>query len=751
MTQRTIEFLRITPLRGPNIWTYRPAVEAWVDIGDLEDSPSNTIPGFYERLSAWLPSLIEHKCSVGERGGFLQRVREGTWPAHILEHVTLELQNLVGQRTSFGKARSTSTRGVYKVVVRSRQEDVTRACLHAARDLVMAAIEDRPYELAPRLAAIRELAEDQCLGPSTACIVDAATERRIPFLRLNDGNLVQLGYGLRSRRIWTAETDRTGAIAESISRDKDLTKRLLSACGVPVPEGREVDDAEDAWSAAEDIGLPVVVKPTDANHGRGVFTDLNTRSEITQAYGAAVEEGSGVMVERFVRGNAHRLLVVGNRVVAATRGKPLVVVGDGRTTVRDLIEQQINSDPRCGEEEEFPLEPLVLEREPIAQLELERQGLTADAVPAAGRQVLVKRQGDLAYDETDEVHPEVGAAAALAARVVGLDIAGIDIVAENIALPLDRQGGAIVEVNAGPGLLMHLKPAEGRPRPVGEAIVDHLFPPGPTDTLGRIPVVGITGSRGKTAVAQLVARILQLHGRHVGLACSSGLYLDRRHVQKADAANWSAGHRVLLNRSVDTAVIETGARSILAEGLAYDRCQVAVVTNLDGGEALPEFDVAGEEQLFGVLRTLVDVVLPEGVAVLNAEDAQVLRMANLCDGEVLLFATRAEDPALINHRHQGGRAVFLRQDRIVLATGASETELARPAAVAVGDTEDNRHRAANILAAVAAGWALGIAPDVIGAAIDTFGGDPDSPTAVVTATVRHKEKGATRTKRKIVS
>ncbi|MBL8491774.1 MAG: ATP-grasp domain-containing protein, partial [Rhodocyclaceae bacterium] len=476
MTRKVIEIKKILPLRGPNVWTYRPAMEAWIDIGDLEDSPSNTIPGFYERLAAWLPSLVEHKCSVGERGGFLQRVREGTWPAHIIEHVTLELQNLAGQRTGFGKARSTSTRGLYKVVVRSRQEEVTRAALHAARDLVMAAIEDSSYDVPAKVLELREMADRLYLGPSTECIVDAAIDRGMPWIRLNEGNLVQLGYGSRSRRIWTAETDSTSAIAEGIASDKDLTKRLLASCGVPIPEGREVEGPEDAWEAARDIGLPVVVKPTDANHGRGVFTDLNTREEIERAYYAAREEGSSVLVERFVPGNAHRLLVVGDRVVAATRGKTLSVVGDGRSTVKQLIEDQINCDPRCGIEEEFPLEPLILDQEPIARLELERQGLKADSVPQAGRDVLVKRQGDLAYDVTDEVHPRVAAAAVLAARVVGLDIAGIDLVAEDIAHPLESQAGAIVEVNAGPGLLMHLKPAEGSPRPVGRAIVDHLFP-----------------------------------------------------------------------------------------------------------------------------------------------------------------------------------------------------------------------------------------------------------------------------------
>ncbi len=720
---KNIEFLRVTYLRGPNIWTYRPIIEAWVDIGDLEDHPSNTLPGLYERLTAWLPGLVEHRCGVGERGGFLQRLREGTWTAHILEHVTLELQNLAAQRTGFGKARSTSVRGVYKLVVRSRQEDVTRACLEAGRRLLLAAIEDTPFDIAATVAELRALADKHCLGPSTASIVDAAAERRIPSIRLTEGNLVQLGYGARSRRIWTAESDRTSAIAEGIASDKDLTKRLLASCGVPIPEGRAVDSAADAWAAAESVGLPVVVKPTDANHGRGVFTDLNTRPEVERAFAAALEEGSGVMVERFVRGNAHRLLVVGNRVVAATRGKMVAVVGDGRSTIADLVESQVNSDPRCGVEEEFPLEPLVLSKEPIALLELERQGYTPQSVPPAGQQVLLKRQGDLAYDETDDAHPDVAAAATLAARVVGLDIAGIDLVAEDISRPLDAQRGAIVEVNAGPGLLMHLKPAEGKPRPVGEAIVEHLFPEGES---ARIPIVGVAGSKATPALARLIAWMIHLSGKHVGLACRDGLFLDRRQVEKADSATWTAGQRLLVNRVLEAAVFENGAKSILSEGLAYDRCQLGVVTDVTYGEELAEYYIHEPDQVFNVLRTQVDVVLPDGVAVLNADDPLVVDMAPLCDGEVVFYGRDGECPAITEHRRRGGRAVYLRDGEIALVKGDDETPLAELAAFALAQPGQPSDRADLVLAGVAAGWALGIAPEIITAGLATF--DPLQPT-----------------------
>ena len=717
MKFKDIEILRVTPIRGPGIWTYRPIIEAWVDIGELEEAPSNKIPGLYERLSSWLPSLIEHRCSEGERGGFLQRLKEGTWAAHILEHLTLELQNLAGQRTGFGKARQTSQRGIYKVVIRSRQEEVTRACLAAARDLLMAAINDTHYDVPGAIERLRELADKLCLGPSTTSIVDAAVERGIPFIRLNEGNLVQLGHGARQRRIWTAETDSTSAIAESISRDKDLTKTLLASCGVPIPEGRIVGSPEDAWDAAEDIGLPVAVKPTDANHARGVSLELTLREQVEAAYHVALAEGSEVMVERYIPGVEHRLLVVGNKLVAAARGETASVVGDGKSSIVQLIDSQINSDPRCGEDESSPIEPVYVEREPAVLLELKRQGFAPDSVPPLGKKVLIIRYGNLADDVTDEVHPEVAEAATLAARVVGLDIAGIDIVAEDISRPLEAQRGAIVEVNAGPGLLMHLKPARGKPRPVGQAIVDNLFP---AEDKGRIPVVGIAGTQGTSLTARLVSWLLQLTGKHVGLACRDGLFLDKRLVDKRDSAHWAAGQRLLINRSVDAAVFENGPAMILGEGIAYDRCQVGIVTDATGFEALGEFDIHNAEQLYHVLRTQVDIVLPEGAAVLNAADPLVARMAELCDGEVIFYGLAQDLPAIAAHRAQGGRALYLRENRVMLATGNVEGPFMELPVFVMNKDALDPERAACLLAAVGAAVALDIPVDKIRVGIDTF-------------------------------
>jgi cyanophycin synthetase len=712
------------------MWTYRPVLEALVDIGQLEDFPSDKLPGFVDRLCAWLPTLVEHRCSYGERGGFLRRLQEGTWPAHIMEHVTLELQNLAGLPGGFGKAREVPIRGVYKVVVRAWQEDVTRAALTAARNLVMAAINDRPFDVPATVQALRELTDELLLGPSTACIVDAADDRDIPHIRLNTGNLVQLGYGARMRRIWTAETDRTSAIAEGISRDKDLTKRLLKSCGVPVPEGRLVSSLEDAWDAAQEIGLPVVVKPCDGNHGRGVFTNVTTREEIEKAYTVAEEEGSGIIVERFVSGNEHRLLVIGGRLVAAARGEAAAVTGDGRCTIRELIELQLNSDPRRGSGEDCPLN--VIRIDSAARLELSRQGYDADSVPPKGRPVLIQRSGNVAFDVTDLVHPEVAEDVALAARVVGLDIAGVDLVAQDISRPLAEQGGAIVEVNAGPGLLMHLKPANGKPRPVGRAIVDHLFA---GEDNGRIPVVGITGTRDTTPVAQVVAHMLRLAGKRVGLGCSTGMYLGRRRIERSDGANWITGRRLLQNRLVDAAVLENGPWAIANEGLAYDRCQVGILTHIDAHATLPGNYIETPEQMYRLLRTQVDVVLKGGAAVLNAHDPAIVEMAQLCDGEIIYFASDASLPVIEAHRAGGGRAILFNDGVIAIANGRNEDTIVtlEPGASDAATASDiwrGDIAIGCLLAAVGAACALSLRADLIATAIHTFVPDYASPEAV---------------------
>jgi len=710
---------KITYLRGPNIWTYNPAIEALIDIGDLEDSPSDKVPGLYERLTAWLPSLIEHRCSPGVRGGFLQRLKTGTWPCHILEHVTLALQDLAGvPGHAIGRARETEKRGVYKVIVSGWQEDVTREALLTGRELVMAAIEDRPFDLEAALENLRDMTQSLCFGPSTASIVMAAEDRTISAIRLSEGNLVQFGYGINQRRIWTAETDRTSAIAETISRDKDLTKSILQACGVPIPQGRAVESLADAWDAAQDLGLPVVVKPVDGNHGRGVFINLETQQDIEAAYAVAVDEGSGVLVEKFIRGNEHRLLVIGGKLAAAAKGKTASVVGDGRQTVSELIESQINSDPRRGRGEEQPLNPVRIDS--AARLELKRQGFHSDSIVPAGREVLIQRNGNVAFDCTDDVHPEVAEMAALAAKAVGLDIAGIDLVAEDISRPLQEQGGAIVEVNAGPGLLMHIKPAEGHSRPVGRAIIDHIFP---GDEAGRIPIVGISGSNGLDVVSRLVFGILKLKDQKTGLASSSGLQIGPRVLKTRNCANWEQARRLLLNCEVESAVIENDGFEILLNGLAYERCDVGVLTDIVYTDEMKRPDIAHHDfedanQLIKIYRTQIDVVLPTGTAVLNADDVNVVETAEFCDGAVTYYSVDAGQPVVIEHLAAGKRAVLVENGKIVLAEGTAREPLCEVSMIAMTQLGRNLEQTRYVLAAVAAAWALELPTTLILAGLE---------------------------------
>lgn len=706
-TKRDMTFLRIMSLKGPNIWTYRPVLEAWVDIGDLEDSPSNTIPGFYERLTAYLPSLIEHRCSLDIYGGFLQRLREGTWPAHILEHVTLELQNLAGMPGGFGKAREMDRRGVYKVVVRAWHEKITLASLHFAKGLVLAAMDDRPFDVADAIGHLREMAESLLLGPSTHSIVEAADERNIPAIRLNAGNLVQLGYGAAQRRIWTAETDQTSAIAETISQDKSLTKQLLKNCGIPIPDGYSVTSPAMAWEAAEDLGLPAVVKPCAGNHGRAVFTNLCKREEIEAAYEVAEGEDSGVIVERFIQGQEHRLLVIGNKMIAAARGEIAGVTGDGVSTIRQLVELQLNTDPRRGYSENHPLNPIRIDSAGV--LELARQGHSADSVPDAGVSVIVQRIGNVAFDVTDQVHPDTAEMVVLAAKVIGLDIAGIDLVVEDISQPLSRQHGAVVEVNAGPGLLMHLKPAQGTPRPVGHAIVEHLFP---AQASGRIPIIAVCGSLDSTGAAILIADLLQLNNQRIGLACRRGLFLNQRKVQAGDCANWEATHKLLLNPSIDAVIAESSAHRLLTEGLAYDRCKIAVLTDIDPDEDFSEFAMNSTAKRYSIYRSFVDVVLPDGVAVLDAADPLMLEMADLCDGEVIFFATDPALPAVVRHREKHGRAVCLEQDAVVLMSGHEQTVL-----ISIQELPTHAFGIKQTLASIATAWALNTDSEIMRAGL----------------------------------
>jgi len=719
-----MEIRKVWALRGPNIWASFPVLEAIVDLGPFKDSPSDSLAGFNDRLMSWVPSLVEHRCSVGERGGFFKRLIDGTYPAHILEHLAIELQCLAGSQVGFGKARETSEPGVYRVIVRYREEGLGRAALETAQRLFLSAVHDHPFDVDAEVKRLRSLLHEVQLGPSTRSIVDAAHARGIPTSRLNTGSLVQLGWGCRARRVWTAETDQTSAIAETIAQDKELTRRLLRTVGVPAPEGRTVEDAEDAWKAAQEIGGPVVVKPQYGNQGRGVTTNLTTREQILKAYEAARAEESTVLVESFAPGDDYRLLVIGGKLIAAARREPAQVLGDGQHSVAELVELE-NNDPRRGDDHATALSKIRIDA--IGLAVLAEQGLSPEAVPPQGMQVLIRRNANLstggtAADVTDRVHPQVAARAIEAARVIGLDIAGIDIVATDVGRPLEEQGGVIVEVNAGPGLRMHIEPSAGKPRPVGDAIVSTLFGTGEN---GRIPLAAVTGTNGKTTTTRCIAHILQSIGRHVGMTCTEGIYIDRRRIETGDCSGPQSARTVLANPKVEAAVLEIARGGVLREGLGFDQCDVAVVTNIGEGDHLGLAGIDTLEDMALVKRTAVDVVTPEGYAVLKADDPYTAGMAKHCRGSVIFFAQDPAHPVLAEHRAQGNRVAYVADRNLVLATG-NTVEMQLPL-VDIPVTRQGRvgFMIENALASAAAVWGLGVSLDDIRAGLQSFSSEAD--------------------------
>lgn len=636
--EKKIHFLKIFYLKGPNLWSYRPMLESWIDIQGFEEYPSNTLSGFNERLQAYLPGLINHKCSYGEKGGFLKRLEEGTWIGHILEHVALEVQALAGMPVSYGRTRSTREKGVYKLAFRSDHEALGRQALHTGRDLIMACVKDTPFDLSAAIDGLKELIDDVCLGPSTAHIVNSARTSGIPAIRLSENNLVQLGYGKKQRRIWTAVSDQTSAIATDIASDKDLTKRILKAAGIPVPNGQMVNDVESAWAAAQDIGFPVVVKPDDSNHGTAVFLNLTEKKDIELAFNQAITQtDEGVIVEQFIQGNEYRILVVNGAVVAALSGTAVSVRGNGINTVKELVDLQVNSSQFRSDFESEPLCTIDVENTPRVLVQLHQQGLTPLSVPQNGQEVVIMGCGSLTTDVTDLIHPSIKVMAQRAAAVIHLDIAGIDVIAEDISRPLNDQSVVIIEINAGPGLLNHVKPLEGKPRAVGQSIVDYLFPVGKES---RIPVVGICGSQHSTDMAHLLDSLLKPTGKVVGVASERGLNVGTRILSKRPSAHYVPGQQLLMNNSIETAIIVNDPIAILKDGLPYDRCTVGIVTDMTLHDSLRDFYVDDMDALEKVQRTQVDVVLEMGTSILNADDPHVVALADHCDGQVLFYSTK---------------------------------------------------------------------------------------------------------------
>jgi cyanophycin synthetase len=709
-----MEISRLRALRGPNLWSRHTSIEAIVTCDDAERDIA-ALPGFESELRARFPEIKFLEPANQEHPFSL---------AHALESAALELQAQAGCPVTFGRTIDTVERGIYQVVVEYTEEAVGRLAFELAESLCRSALERTPFDLSEALSRLRELDEDIRLGPSTGAIVHAAVARGIPYRRLTEGSMVQFGWGSRQRRIQAAETDFTSAIAEAIAQDKELTKKLLGAAGVPVPNGRSVSDAEDAWKAACEIGEPVVVKPRDGNQGKGVAVNIRTREEVMSAYDAAHAMRPDVIVERFLSGHDYRLLVVGNQLVAAARREPPTVVGDGVSDIAALVEQ-VNRDPLRGDGHATSLTKIRFDD--IARQTLLKQGYTAQSVPLKGARVTLRNNANLstggtATDVTEDVHPELAARAVEAAQMVGLDICGVDMVCESVIKPLEEQGGGIVEVNAAPGLRMHLQPSYGKGRPVGEAIISSMFGDGDD---GRIPVVAVAGTNGKTTTVRLIAHILATNRHRVGMTTTDGVYIENRRIDTGDCSGPRSARNVLMHPDVDAAVFETARGGVLREGLGFDRCNVAVVTNIGMGDHLGLSFINSVEDLAVVKRVIVQNVAPNGMAVLNAADPMVAKMTSACPGGVTFFARDRQHPVLATHRAQGRRVLYLDGDAIVAVQGKN---IHRVPLSEIPITQGGRvvFQVENAMASIGAAWALGISWDTVHAGLKSFVNDARS-------------------------
>ena len=721
-----MHILELRALRGPNYYSRYQAIYMRLDIAQLEDRPSDKVPGIAKKLEALIPTIHNHQCSVGEPGGFLQRVTGGTWAGHMVEHVAIELQNLVGFSVGYGKTVDSYDAGIYNVVYRYRDEATGIAAGEAAVEIVRKLYDGDDVDLSPIIDHLKSVRDSKALGPSTGSIVSAAKARNIPASNLTEGtSYIQLGLGIRQRRFQATVTDASGIIGYSIADDKEWTKQILGDAGVPVPRGQVCHSFEDAQAAAEWIGWPVVTKPLSGNHGRGVTTDIASMEDLKAGFDAALarvrDDSGAIIVESFIKGEDHRLLVIDGKLVAAARRRPAHVSGDGTNTIQQLIDIE-NCDPRRGVGHENLLTQIHVDVQTHRMLE--QAGYTLDTILPTGETAFLKSTanistGGTATDLTDEVHPEVKFTMERIARLIGLDVIGIDLLAENLSLPLEKQSAGVVEVNAGPGFRMHMAPTHGSPRPVGEHVLNMLFPD-PTDD-GRIPITAITGTNGKTTTTRLIAHILRQAGHSVGMGCTGTVEIDNNVILRGDYSGPAAAQAVLREPTVEHAVLEVARGGIMRRGLGFDECDVGVLLNI-ASDHLGERDINTLEELARCKTVVVDAVKKEGgYCVLNADDPLVMEHGTYwARGEIIYFSMDPDNPSLAEHLNNLGMVLTVKHGKIVLLRGKVTVEIVEVNDVPIAFEGHAPFNVENAMAAAAAALAHGVEIDDIRAGLLTF-------------------------------
>jgi cyanophycin synthetase len=664
-----MQIIEIKVLKGPNYWSIRrpKLIQMKLDLQEMEQRPTNSIPGFCQRLEELFPTLYGHRCSVGEPGGFFQRVEEGTWMGHVIEHIALELQTLAGMDTGFGRTRGTGKEGEYYVVFSYMEEDAGVYAARAAVRICQALADESPYNLGEDIQQLREIREDTRLGPSTGCIVDEAVKRGIPFIRLNKQSLVQLGYGVNQKRIRATIASSTSSIAVDIACDKEETKNLLESAEIPVPRGVIVRTEEGLKDAIDRIGYPLVLKPIDGNHGKGATTNIINWEQSVTALAAAQKYSRSVICEKFITGFDFRLLVINSKFICAALRTPASVLGDGIHDIQWLVDET-NTDPRRGYGHEKVLTQIKVDE--FTEKMLVDKGYTLQTIPTKGERVLLKPTANLSTggtstDVTDEVHPVNIFMAERIAKIIGLDICGIDIMAPDLRLPISENGGAVLEVNAAPGFRMHIEPSEGLPRNVAEPVVDMLYPKG---TNGRIPIIAITGTNGKTTTARLTAHIVKTAGYKVGYTTSDGVYIQNQMMMKGDCTGPLSSLFVLKDPTVDFAVLECARGGILKSGLAFSNCDIAVVTNVTA-DHLGLGGIDNLEQMAKVKSVVPETVFKHGYAILNADDDLVYGMKDNVECNIALFSMDENNPRIKMHCADGGIAAVYENGFISLLKG----------------------------------------------------------------------------------